>query len=117
MAALAWYGHVHPDEDPGTLLEGFWNNLAASSPLHRTANNLLRWSTELQRAGVPMPDVSPADSPGAKWGEKEFRKVIERYIDFDSVPDLLDDTETGLFLSSIDVCAGTFEVFREDDLQ
>lgn len=63
------------------------------------------------------PDVSPVDSPGAKWGEKEFRKVIERYIDFDSVPDLLDDTETGLFLSSIDVCAGTFEVFREDDLQ
>ena len=115
-AALAWYGHVHPDEDPGELLEGFWDDLAASSPLHRAMNNLVRWSLQLQRAGVPIPDVSPADSPGAKWGEDEFRKILAQYIDFDSVPELIDDTEPGLFLSSIDVCAGTFEVFREGEL-
>ncbi len=115
-AALAWYGHVHPEKDPGPLLEGFWKDLAASSPLHRAANNLIRWSIQLQRAGVPIPDVSPAYSPGAKWGEDEFRKILERYIDFDAVPGLLDDAEPGLFLSSIDVCAGTFEVFREAEL-
>ncbi len=115
-ATLAWYGQVHPDEDSGDLLKGFWDDLAASSPLHRAANNLIRWSIQLQRAGVPVPDVSPAYSPGAKWGENEFREILERYIDFGSVPELLDGTEPGLFLSSIDVCAGTFEVFREDDL-
>ena len=115
-AALAWYGHVHPDEDPDELLSGFWDDLAAASPLHRAANNLLRWSIQLQRAGVPVPDVSPAYSPGAKWGENEFRKILERYIDFEAVPELLDGSHPGLFLSSIDVCAGTFEIFREDDL-
>ena len=115
-ATLAWYGWLHPDEDPGDLLEEFWNDLAASSPLHRAANNLIRLGIQLQRVGVPVPDVSPAYSPGAKWGENEFRELLERHIDFESVPELLDDTGPGLFLSTIDVCAGTFEVFRESDL-
>ena len=115
-AALAWYGHVHPERDSGALLEDFWGDLAASSLLHRAANNLLRWGIQLQRAGVPIPGVSPAYSPGAKWGESEFRTILERRIDFETVPDLLDGAQPGLFLSSIDVCAGTFEIFREDDL-
>ena len=115
-ATLAWYGHVHPEEEPGALLKGFWDDLSASSPLHRAANELIRWSIQLQRAGVPIPDVNPAYSPGAKWGENEFREILDRYVDFDAVPALLDGTEPGLFLSAIDVCAGTFEVFREDQL-
>jgi len=115
-ATLAWYGHVHPEKEPGDLLTGFWNDLSASSPLHRAANNIIRWSIQLQRAGVPVPEVSPAYSPGAKWGKDEFRTLLESYVDFDAVPDLLDGSEPGLFLSAIDVCAGTFEIFREDDL-
>jgi NTE family protein len=115
-ATLAWYGHVHPNADPSELLSGFWNDLSASSPLHRAANNLIRWGIQLQRAGIPLPNVTPSGSPGAKWGENEFRKLLESYVDFDAIPDLLDGTEPGLFLSAIDVCAGTFEVFREDDL-
>jgi NTE family protein len=115
-AALAWYGHVHPDEDPGALLSGFWNDLAANTPLHRMTNNLIRFGIQLQRAGVPMPDVSPANSPGAKWGENEFRRILESYIDFDAVPELLDGTEPGLLIGAIDVCAGSFELFRETDL-
>ncbi|WP_380677599.1 patatin-like phospholipase family protein [Salinigranum sp. GCM10025319] len=115
-ATLAWYGHVHPEEDPGELLSGFWTDLSASSPFHRAANNLIRWGIQLQRAGIPLPNVTPSSSPGAKWGRDEFQKLLESYVDFDAVPDLLDGTEPGLFLSAIDVCAGTFEVFREDDL-
>lgn len=115
-ATLAWYGHVHPEEDPGELLSGFWKDLSASSPLHWAANNIIRWTLGLQRAGVPLPDISPADSPGSKWGESEFRKLLDSYVDFDSVPSLLDGTEPGLFLSAIDVCGGTFEIFREEDL-
>ncbi|WP_440764806.1 patatin-like phospholipase family protein [Natronorubrum sp. DTA7] len=115
-ASLAWYGHVHPDEDPGELLSEFWTELSATSPLHRAANNLLRWNIRLQRAGIPMPEISPSYSPGSKWGENEFRDLLESTIDFNSVPALLDGTEPGLFISAIDVCAGTFEVFRETDI-
>jgi NTE family protein len=84
------------------LLTGFWEDLAASSPLHRVANNVIRWSIQLQRADVPLPGVSPSDSPGAKWGKKEFRDLLESYVDFDAVPALLDGTEPGLILSAID---------------
>lgn len=115
-ATLAWYGLVHPDEDPGQLLRSFWRDLSANSPLHRTVNNLIRWNIQLQRAGVPTPDVSPAYLPGAKWGENEFRRLLESHVDFEAVPDLLDGTEPALFISAIDVCAGTFELFREDDV-
>lgn len=115
-AALAWYGHVHPDENPGRLLAGYWHDISATSPVQRAANNLVRWGIQLQRAGIPMPAVSPAYVPGSKWGENEFRRLLEAYIDFETVPELLDGTEPGLFISAIDVCAGTFEVFREHDL-
>ena len=60
--------------------------------------------------------MSPADSPGAKWGKKELRELLESYVDFDAVPELLDGSEPSLFLSAIDVCGGTFEIFREQDL-
>jgi NTE family protein len=83
-ATLAWYGHIHPEKDPGELLTGFWQDLAASSPLHRAANNIIRWSIDLQRAGVPLPDISPADSPGSKWGKNEFRDLLESYVDFNT---------------------------------
>jgi NTE family protein len=115
-ATLAWYGHVHPEEDPGQLLSGFWDDLSAKSPLHRAANNLIRWGVQLQRAGIPIPAVSPAHAPGSGWGESEFLDLLNSRVDFETVPELLDGTEPGLFISSIDVCAGTFEIFREDDL-
>ena len=115
-AMLAWYGHVHPDEAPGPLLSGFWDDLSAKSPLNRVANNLIRWGIQLQRAGVPLPDVSPADTPGSKWGENEFLRLLNSYVDFEAIPDVLDEAEAGLFISAIDVCAGTFEIFRETNL-
>lgn len=100
-ATLAWYGHVHPEEEPGSLLSGFWEDLSASSPLHRPANNMIRWSIQLQRAGVSVPDASPTYSPGSKWGEEEFRDLLDSYVDFEAAAELLDATQPGLFLSAI----------------
>ncbi|MES3516816.1 MAG: patatin-like phospholipase family protein [Natronomonas sp.] len=115
-ATLAWYGLTTPEETPAELLSSFWKDLAANEPLHRAANTAIRVGIELQRAGVPLPDISPAYSPGAKWGEQEFRRTIESHIDFESIPDRLDGSEPALFLSAIDVLSGQFEIFREDDL-
>jgi len=115
-ATLAWYGLVDPAENPGELLVDFWEDLSASSPLHRATNNLIKWGIQLERAGVPLPDVSPSFSPGSEWGKEEFRSVLETHVDFEAIPDLLDGSEPALFLSAIDVLSGRFEVFREDDL-
>jgi len=115
-AALAWYGLVAPEREPEPLLTGFWEEMAATDPLHRAANNALRFGIALQRAGVPVPDVSPAYSFGAKWGKREFLQLLESHIDFDAVPSLLEGDEPALFLSTIDVLSGQFELFREDQL-
>jgi NTE family protein len=115
-ASLAWYGLVSPDASPSDLLAGFWDDLAANSPIHRATNTLLKWGIELRRAGVPLPDVSPTYSPGAKWGAREFRTLLETYIDFEAVPGFLEGSEPALFLSAIDVLSGRFEVFRENDI-
>jgi NTE family protein len=116
-ATLAWYGLNHPEHTPRELLSGFWDELAASSTVDRTVNTLVRWDIALRRMGVPLPGpVSPAYSPAARWGQDELRSLLERYIDFDGVPALLDGTEPALLVSAIDVLAGSFEIFREDDL-
>lgn len=115
-ALLAWYGLVHPDRDPGGLLPAFWDDLAASSPAHRAANALVRWNIGVRRLGVPLPEVSPAYSLAARWGKAELRRLLERYVDFETVAELLDGTEPALLVSAIDVLSGRFEIFREGDL-
>ncbi len=115
-ATLAWYGLVHPEREPGPVLDAFWDDLAATSPLDRLANSAIRWAIALQRTGVPVPDISPAYSPGAKWGKQEFRNLLESHVEFEEVPRLLDGSGPALFLSAIDVLSGEFTLFRENDL-
>lgn len=115
-ASLAWYGLQSPDDQVDELLSEFWHDLAARAPMHRAANSAIKLGIELQRSGIPMPDISPANSPGAKWGEREFRRILKSCMDFDRVPEFLDGSEPALFLSAIDVLSGQFELFREDEL-
>lgn len=115
-ALLAWYGRIHPDHDPGELLSAFWDDLAATSPAHRVANTVLRWNIGLRQMGVPLPDVSPSYSLAARWGQDELRRLLEQYVDFETIPELRDGTEPALLVSAIDVLSGTFEIFREDNL-
>lgn len=115
-ALLSWYGQVHPEREPRQLLSEFWADLAASSPANRFANSLVRWTIELRRMGIVLPETSPANSLGARWGQAELRRLFEKYVDFETIPDLLDGSEPALLISAIDVLAGSFEIFREDAL-
>lgn len=115
-AALAWYGRLHPDHTAGQLLVDFWADLAARKPLHRFVNDATQWSIELTRMGVSFPDVSPYYSSGAQWGQKAIRELLDRHIDFEAVPELLDGSEPALLISAIDVLSGEFKLFREDEL-
>lgn len=115
-ASLAWYGLVDPTSNPESLLTDFWDDLSANTPLHRATNNAIKLGIKLQRSGIPLPDVSPSYSPVSRWAEREMRQLLESYIDFESISADLEDTHPALFLSSIDVLSGSFEVFREADL-
>lgn len=115
-ALLSWYGRVHPEHDPGTLLVDFWADLAAHQPAHRFANAAVQWGIGLARMGVPLPEQSPYHSPGARWGQQELRNLLTRYVDFEAIPELLDGDEPTLLLSAIDVLSGEFRIFREDEV-
>ncbi|MDQ2050114.1 patatin-like phospholipase family protein [Natronolimnohabitans sp. A-GB9] len=115
-ALLAWYGREHPDETPGELLADYWADLAAEEPFERMVNGVVRWTSQLERMGVPLPDVSPYNSPAASWGRREFLASLERHVDFEAIPGLLEGDEPALLISAIDVLTGEFELFREDEL-
>ena len=115
-AALAWYGRQHPDHEPGELLTQFWADLAARTPAERLGNEWVSRAIRLRRLGVPIPEVSPYYAPGARWGQAELRRLLERYIDFEAIPDLIDGTEPALLISAVEVLTGEFELFREDEL-
>lgn len=115
-ALLAWYGHLHDDHEPDDLLTAFWADIAAREPLDRSVNAWMGYVTGLRMAGVAIPEVSPHWTPAASWGQRQLRTVIERHVDFDAVPALLDDPHPGLFVSAVEVLTGEFEVFRETGL-
>ena len=76
-AALAWYGHVHDDHDPRTLLRDFWADMAATSPLDRSVNTSMQTMTRLRMAGMSLPESSPYWTPAARWGQRELGKRVE----------------------------------------
>ena len=117
-ALLAWYGRVHPEEDPRTLLRDFWAEMAASNPFDRAANTGMQTITHLRMAGFSLPETSPYWTPTARWGQRELRERIEAHVDFDAIPALVAETDDhpGLFISAIEVLSGEFEVFREEDV-
>lgn len=115
-ALLAWYGRVHPDREADRLLVDFWADLAARKPAHRLANDAIQWGIGLERMGVSVPETSPYYSVGARWGQRELRRLLDRHVDFEAIPDLLDGTEPALLVSAIDVLSGEFRIFREDEV-
>ncbi|MDG5758060.1 patatin-like phospholipase family protein [Natronococcus sp. A-GB1] len=115
-ALLAWYGREHPDHEPRQLLADYWADMAAHGPIDRLANETVRWTGRLQRMGVPTPEVSPYQSPAALWGRREFLDLLERHVDFEAIPELLDGSEPALLISAANVLSGEFKLFREDEL-
>jgi len=115
-ALLGWYGSVHPGHTAGQLLVDFWADLSARQPAHRFVNEAIQWQIGMRQLGASMPDSSPYYSPGARWGKQELRRLLEHHIDFEAIPDLIDETTPALLISAIDVLSGEFHIFREQGL-
>jgi NTE family protein len=64
---------------PGRLLDAFWADNSASTPLDVAANAWLMWAATLQSTGW-LPQVSPYDLPVDGLGE--FRALLTRRVDF-----------------------------------
>ena len=109
-ALLAWTALRAGDRHKArALLDGFWADNSASSPVDAAANFWLLWASTLQSTGF-LPAVSPYDLPAT--GLDHFRDLLTRRVDFDRIEaDPLGALP--LFLvGAVDVLSGQFRAFH-----
>ena len=109
-ALLAWTALCAGDRRGARkLLEGFWADNAASSPLDAATNAWLMWLSTLQGTGL-VPVVSPYDVPVD--GLEQFRALLTRRVDFAAVAAASGtDTHPALLIGAVDVLSGRFRTF------
>lgn len=116
-ATTAWYGLVTAGpEAAADRLGSLWADLSADSPVQRTVNDALVWTERLNSLGFPVPSASPYDVPVSETAQRQLLGTVEQYVDFEAIPDLVDDETSRLLLSAVDVTAGSFEVFEAEQL-
>ncbi|AGN01047.1 patatin-like phospholipase [Salinarchaeum sp. Harcht-Bsk1] len=116
-ALATWYGLVTDGEERAIeLLDALWDDLAADDLTDRMAND---WGVALSRieaSGLPLPRVSPYLTPGSRLGKSRIRRILERHIDFEAVPDHCTREAPELVVGTVDVNAGVFETFTNEDV-
>ena len=118
VSALAgWYGYLSGGGDGATeTLRALWADIAANDPYQRLLNEWVVWGTRLQHGPAPTPSLSPYHLPFSDMGKREFVRVLERHIDFDAIPELATPDCPRLVVGTVDVNAGQFETFTEDNI-
>ena len=116
-ALAAWYACVTgaPGDAVG-LLDGLWDDLSATDGGDRLLNEWLVGVSRIESAGFPVPSVSPYQLPGDRWGKQRIRDALERHLDFAAIPELCERTAPELVVGTVNVNAGTFETFRNEDV-
>lgn len=109
-AAVAWFGLLQDKPALGaTLLESFWQEMAAQQLPDAVSNQFLVW---LQRssAWLALPEISPYQLPPT--GQKYLAEVIARHVEFARLPALVKPASPRLLVGAVDVLSGQFEVFH-----
>ena len=116
-ALCAWYGLRTGDRQKAIdLLETVWLDLAAVEPVDRIANDWLVWLTRLQSAGVPLPEVSPYQNPASQMGARRIKDILNRHIDFASIPGLCSQNAPELVIGTVDINAGEFHTYMNEEV-
>jgi NTE family protein len=109
-ALLAWTALTRGEPTAARdLLEGFWADNSADSPMQSVTNAALVGASTLQNLGV-LPIVSPYDVPVD--GRTTFRELLERWVDFDQLE--VDEAARlpVLLIGAVDVLSGRFRAFN-----
>jgi len=116
-ALAAWYGLVtEGPERSVALLNGIWDDLAASDYSDRMLNSWLTSINRLGSSGWPLPQISPYQVPGKEMGKERIREVLETHIDFRDIPDYCRLRTPELVVGTVNVNAGVFETFVDEDV-
>jgi NTE family protein len=116
-ALAAWFGIVTGDRAKAIgILDAIWEDLATDGFSDRMMNQMVTSLSRMESAGVPMPSVSPYQIPGPEVGKERITETLERHIDFDSIPDLCGTDAPELVVGTVDINAGEFETFTNEDV-
>ncbi|MDG5775818.1 patatin-like phospholipase family protein [Haloarculaceae archaeon H-GB2-1] len=116
-ATTAWYGLLVGDETEAVeRLDALWHDLSARTVVEQSLNDTGVLLTSMESQGVPLPKMSPYLNPLSELGHTEVRRVLERQVDFDELPELAGDDDPNLFVSSVNVADGKFTIHDGTDL-
>src|SRR5215210_6477574 len=84
-ALLAWHNLLRGDgAGAAEALDAFWRDNSATAPLEQIVNSWILWASNLQNF-VTMPALSPYDNPFSVSVLEEFKRMLERRVDFAEV--------------------------------
>jgi NTE family protein len=114
-ALAVWYGLVTGDRAKARRVVGaLWDDLAADGVQDRWMNDLAKNLSLIESAGFPLPSISPYQIPGPETGKQRIREILNRHIDFETIPALCRGDAPELVVGTVDVNAGVFETFTNE---
>jgi NTE family protein len=117
-ALLAWHNLLRDDgAGAAEALDAFWRDNSATAPLEQIVNHWILWASNLQNF-VAMPALSPYDNPFSVSALEEFKKMLERRVDFGKIEVQPEDSYPVLLIGAVDVLSGEFKTFnsRQDKI-
>jgi NTE family protein len=114
-ALLAWYALItKKPERAGQLLDAFWVDNSANTPMERLINAWVVWAGALEHF-VVTPAVSPYDTYVSVNALDDFRAMLKRHVDFDGLGVRTDPAQPMLVIGAVDVLSGEFKAFNSRD--
>jgi NTE family protein len=111
-ALLAWHYLLRGDgRGAAEALDAFWWDNSATAPHEQIVNHWILWASNLQNF-VTMPAVSPYDNYFSVSALEEFRRMLERRVDFAQVGVQPQGTYPVLLVGAVDVLSGEFRAFN-----
>src|ERR687894_2347901 len=111
-ALLAWH-YLLRDDAAGAAqaLDAFWRDNSATAPHERIINHWIVLAGNLQNF-VTMPAVSPYDNYFSVPALDEFRRMLERRVNFAEVGVQPEGSYPILLVGAVDVLSGEFRAFN-----
>ena len=111
-ALLAWHNVLGGDgARAAEALDAFWRDNSATTPHEQILNSWILWASSLQNF-VTMPALSPYDTYFSVSALEEFKRMLERRVDFAGVGVQPQDTHPVLLIGAVDVLSGEFRAFN-----
>jgi len=111
-ALLAWHYLLRGDgRGAAEALDAFWRDNSATSLHEQIVNHWIVWASNLQNF-VTMPLVSPYDNYFSVSALDEFRRMLERRVDFAQVEVQPQGTYPVLLVGAVDLLSGEFRAFN-----